>query len=165
MPEEILLTEEGRNRKQEELEYRSSVLRKEIAERLKEARAFGDLSENAEYDAAKNEQAENEAKILKLEDELRHATIVDDSDYEEGVVNVNSLVTVREKKAKTNKVYAILGASEADPFQGIISNVSPIGQALLKHKVGDVVEVETPGGKRIFEIKKIEKYDAKKDEK
>ena len=164
MGDEILLTKEGYAKLKAEYEELVSVTRKEVAERLKEARAFGDLSENAEYGAAKNEQSEVEARILKLEQMLRQAKIMDDSDYEEGVVNAGSSVTVFDKNAGVEKVYTILGASESDPFKGIISNVSPIGKGLLKHKVGDVVEIETPGGKVTLEIRAIQMYSAGKDE-
>ena len=164
MGDEILLTKEGYAKLKAEYEELVSVTRKEVAERLKEARAFGDLSENAEYDAAKNEQSEVEARILKLEQMLRQAKIMDDSDYEEGIVNAGSSVTVFDKNAGVEKVYTILGASESDPFNGIISNVSPIGKGLLKHKVGDEVEIETPGGKVTLEIRKIQMYSAGKDE-
>ena len=164
MGEEILLTKEGYAKLKAEYEELVSVTRKEVAERLKEARAFGDLSENAEYDAAKNEQSEVEARILKLEQMLRQAKIMDDSDYEEGVVNAGSSVTVFDKNAGVEKVYTILGASESDPFNGIISNVSPIGKGLLKHKVGDEVEIETPAGKVTLEIRKIQMYTAGKED-
>lgn len=153
MPEEeVLLTREGYDKINEEYEQLISVTRKEIAERIKEARDFGDISENAEYDAAKNEQAEIEERIQKLEALIRNATIIDDTSDRKGIVDVGDTVVLRQVGQKKEIKYQIVGSTEADPFEGKISNESVVGAALLGKKVGDKVEVEVPTGKKKYEI-------------
>lgn len=153
MPEEeVLLTREGYEKIKEEYELHISVTRKEIAERIKEAREFGDISENAEYDAAKNEQAELEERIQKLESFMRNAKIIDDNRDSKGVVDVGDTVILRQIGQKNEVKYQIVGSTEADPFEGKISNESAVGAALLGKKVGDKIEVEVPNGKKKYEI-------------
>ena len=129
----------------------------EIAEQIKIARSFGDLSENAEYDAAKNEQAKNEYDIVQLENMLRNAILIDEDSLDTETVNVGAIVVMQNETADMKMEYQIVGSAEADPMEGRISNESPIGKAILGYKVGDVVDAQTPGGAvrmRILEIKK-----------
>lgn len=156
MADEIMLTKEGFDKVKAEYEELVTVERKAVAERLKEARAFGDLSENAEYDAAKNEQAELEERIAKLDNMMRNAIIVDYSTQAKGIVNVGTKINIRNKTKKQNEEYSIVVAAEADLFEGKISNESAVGKALVGHKVGDVVEVELPAGKVVYEIISVE---------
>ena len=138
--------------RRQKLDYLKGERRLEIAEMLKIARGFGDLSENAEYDAAKNEQAKNEYDIAVLEDELQHVHIIDESTLASGGVNIGPTVTVRNAKNGFETTYQIVGTTEADPRQGKISNESPIGAALIGHKAGEKVDVHTPGGLLELEI-------------
>lgn len=155
--EEMLLTQEGYDKIIAEHEELVSVRRKEVAERLKEAISYGDLSENAEYDSAKNEQAELEERIDKLEDMMKRARIVSEADMKGDVVSVGLTITVRDLGIDEEEVYTIVGATESDPFNGKISNESTVGRGLLGHKVGDVVDVEVPDGFIRYEVIKIEK--------
>ena len=143
---EIWLTPEEIQKREERLEYLKSARRLEIAEQLKVARAFGDLSENAEYDAAKNEQAKNEYDIVQLENELKNAKVIDESTLDSSTVGVGSTVKMTDLSDKSVMNYQIVGSAESDPLNGKISNESPIGKAMLGHKKGDVVEITTPGG-------------------
>ena len=143
---DIWLTEREVEKRRQKLDYLKGERRLEIAEMLKIARGFGDLSENAEYDAAKNEQAKNEYDIAVLEDELQHEHIIDESDLASGGVNIGTTVTLRNLKNETEVTYQIVGTTEADPRNGKISNESPIGAALMGHKAGEKVDVHTPGG-------------------
>ncbi|MGI6721474.1 MAG: transcription elongation factor GreA [Anaerovoracaceae bacterium] len=145
MPEEVLLTKEGYEKIKEEHEQLVSVTRREVAERIKEARAFGDISENAEYDAAKNEQAEVEARINKLEDMMRKAKIIDEATATKGKVNIGSKIKIKELGSGREGEYTIVGSTEADPFAAKISNESAVGRAVIGHKVGDEVDVEVKG--------------------
>ena len=147
-----LLTQEGYNKLEEELEYLKAVKRKEVAERLKVAISFGDLSENAEYDEAKNEQAKLEEQILKLDEKLRKAVIIDESQIDLNIVTVGSIVKVFDFDFDEEVEYVIVGSAEADPFEGKISNESPVGSALVGKKVGDIVEVSVPDGINKFEV-------------
>ncbi len=144
--EEVILSKEGFEELKKELEELKLVKRPEIIERIKFARSQGDLSENAEYDAAKNEQAQIEGKILELEDKIKRATIIDESDKKSGIVTIGSVVTVFDEDLKEESVYQITGTTEADinsnPVK--ISNESPIGKALLGKKKGEKVTVEAP---------------------
>ena len=149
---EIWLTEREVEKRRQKLDYLKGERRLEIAEMLKIARGFGDLSENAEYDAAKNEQAKNEYDIAVLEDELQHVHIIDESALTSGGVNIGTTVTVRNAKNGFEAVYQIVGTTEADPRKGKISNESPIGAALTGHKAGEKVDVHTPGGLLELEI-------------
>ena len=149
---EIWLTEREVEKRRQKLEYLKGERRLEIAEMLKIARGFGDLSENAEYDAAKNEQAKNEYDIAVLEDELQHVHIIDETTLASGGVNIGTTVTVRNAANGFTATYQIVGTTEADPRKGKISNESPIGAALMGHKAGEKVDVHTPGGLLELEI-------------
>ena len=155
MTEEVLLTKEGLEKIKEEYDRHVSVTRAEVAERIKEARSFGDLSENAEYDAAKQEQAELEERINKLESMMRNAKIIDEDSSVEGIVNIGNTVIVKEKGSKEKVKFQIVGATEADPFEGKISNESAVGKALIGNKKGDIVEVEVIDGKITYKIMEI----------
>lgn len=144
--EQVLLTQEGYDKIVADLEELTAVRRKEVAEKLKDAIAQGDISENADYDAAKNEQAELEEKINKLENMIRMAKIIEHTDVDESVVSVGLKVRVKDMEDKEEDEYIIVGATEADPFAGKISNESPVGKALLGHKVGQTVPVEVQEG-------------------
>ena len=157
MPKDVILTPEGLANLKSELDHLSTARRREIAARIKEAREFGDISENAEYDDAKNEQAMLEARIAQLEDKLRKATVVDESQVDSDVVSVGSRVRVKDQKSGQSAAYQIVGSAEADPSQSKLSNESPVGAALLGHKRGDVVTVSVPRGpSRKLKITKIE---------
>ena len=144
--EGVVLTHQGVKELEEKLEYLKTVRRLEIAEEIKTARAFGDLSENAEYDEAKNEQAKIEGEIVMLENMLRNATVVDQEDVDVQRVNVGTTVKVLDKEYVEEIEYKIVGSAEADLSTNKISNESPVGKALLGKKVGNLVKVETPGG-------------------
>ena len=144
--EGVVLTHQGVKELEEKLEYLKTVRRLEIAEEIKTARAFGDLSENAEYDEAKNEQAKIEGEIVMLENMLRNATVVDQEDVDVQRVNVGTRVKVLDKEYDEEIEYKIVGSAEADLSTNKISNESPVGKALLGKKVGNLVKVETPGG-------------------
>ena len=147
-----VVSAEGLRQMEEKLKYMTTVRRAEVAEHLNIARGFGDLSENAEYDAAKNEQAKNEYDIAVLEDELQHVHIIDETALASGGVNIGTTVTVRNAKSGFETAYQIVGTTEADPRKGKISNESPIGAALLGRKAGEKVDVHTPGGLLELEI-------------
>jgi len=154
MPEkEVLLTKEGLVRLEEELNYLRAKKRKEVAERIKEALEFGDITENSEYEDAKNEQAFVEGRIMALQNLLRNARVVEESDTE--TVGVGSKVTVRDLSSEEEIEYLIVGTAEADPAQAKISNESPVGKALMGHKVGDMVEIEVPAGHVCYQIMAI----------
>ncbi len=140
----IVLTDEGLKKLEEELEYLKTERRRDIADKIKVALSFGDLSENSEYDEAKNEQAMVEARITELEEKLKNVEIIDADDITTDKVNVGSVVKVYDGEYKEENTYTIVGSTEADPFNGFISDESPIGKALMGHKVGDTVEVEAP---------------------
>ena len=144
--EGVVLTHQGVKELEQKLEYLKTVRRLEIAEEIKTARAFGDLSENAEYDEAKNEQAKIEGEIVMLENMLRNATVVEQEDVDVQRVNVGTTVKVLDKDYNEEIEYKIVGSAEADLSTNKISNESPVGRALLGKKVGNLVKVETPGG-------------------
>ncbi len=154
---EVLLTYEGLKKLEEELEFLKGEKRKEIADRIKQSLAFGDISENSEYDEAKNEQAQNEVRIVQLEGMLKNASIIDEEEVDTKVVNLGAKVKIRDAKSKEEYDYQIVGSTEADPASNRISNESPVGSALLGHKVGDSVDIEVPGGKLKFKIVSIYK--------
>ena len=147
---EIWLTPDEYKKRQERLENMKGAERLKIAEMLKEARAQGDLSENAEYDAAKDLQAKLEYDIVQLDEELKNAKVIDEETIDRTIINVGTTVSLSMKmpgdKKPSDKVFRIVGSAETDPANGLISNESPIGKALLGHKPGDVVEVSTPMG-------------------
>jgi transcription elongation factor GreA len=149
----VYLTSEGLKKLQEELEFLRKDKRKEVAQRLHEAMEDGELIENAEYEAAKNEQAFVEGRILEIEHMIAQAQVIERGKSKD-VVQVGSTVTVKENGKKTEK-YTIVGVAEANPKEGLISNESPLGRALLEHKVGDDVEVKAPAGPLRFRIVKI----------
>src|SRR6201995_4792541 len=155
MPKDVILTPEGLANLKSELETLSTTRRREIAARIKEAREFGDISENAEYDDAKNEQAMLEARIASLEDKLRSATVVGASDLGTDVVRVGSVVHVKDEAGKANKS-RIVGSAEAKPAEAKLSNESPVGRALIGRKRGDEVSIVTPRGDRQLKINKID---------
>ena len=152
---EFLLTQEGYDKLEEELENLKVVKRKEVAERIKVAISFGDLSENAEYDEAKKEQAQVEERILKLENMVRKAVIIDESKIDLNVVTIGSIVKVKDLEFDEEVEYTIVGSTEADPYDGKISNESPVGKALLGRAAKEVVEVQVPDGVAKFEILEI----------
>lgn len=157
MTEEVLLTKEGLEKIKEEYDRHISVTRAEVAERLKEARSFGDLSENAEYDAAKEEQADLEERINKLEAMMRNAKIIEEDADATDKVNVGNTVTLRREGEKDTVQYQIVGATETDPFKGRISNESAVGKAVIGAAIGEIVEVEVPDGKIHYEVVAINK--------
>ena len=154
---ETWLTPEEIQKREERLEYLKTARRLEIAEALKIARGFGDLSENAEYDAAKNEQAKNEYDIVQLENELKNAKVIDAATLDTKVVNVGATVNLINLDTKAKMSFQIVGSAETDPVNGRISNESPIGKAMLGRKAGDVVDVGTPGGLLRLKIASIGK--------
>jgi len=147
-----IMTYEGVKKLEEELEYLKTIKRKEITEKIKVALGYGDLSENSEYDEAKNEQAFVEGRILQLENMLRHASIIDESEIPADTVSVGSIVKVKDFEFDEEVEYTIVGSAEADPINYKISNESPVGSALMGKKVGDTVEVSVPDGVNKFEI-------------
>ncbi|HBV44508.1 MAG TPA: transcription elongation factor GreA [Ruminococcaceae bacterium] len=152
MEKQIVLTRESYDAKVKELEQLKTTGRDEIAERIKVARSFGDLSENSEYDEAMNEQAKLEAKIARLENDIRNANILDEDNLNAGVVHPGSKVKVENVETGKKSEYTILGSSESNPSQGIISDQSPIGKSLIGNRKGDVVDVSLPTGK-ILQLK------------
>lgn len=149
---QVFLTMEGLKKLEEELDQLKSVQRKEVAERIKQALSFGDISENSEYDQAKNDQAQLEERIIKLEMILRNARIIDEDEITTDIVSIGSKVLVKDLEYDEEMEYLIVGSAEADPYDGKISNESPLGSALLGRKKGDVVEVEVPDGTISYEI-------------
>ena len=154
MPKDVILTAEGLTNLKAELDHLANDRRREVAARIKEAREFGDISENAEYDDAKNEQAMLEARIAQLEDKLRSATVIDASELKTDVVRVGSVVHVKDEGGKGTR-YTIVGSAESNPAQLRLSNESPVGKALLGHKRGEEVVFTTPSGERKLTITKI----------
>nr|WP_144920336.1 transcription elongation factor GreA [Paenibacillus bovis] len=140
------MTEAGKEKLEQELEFLKTVRRKEVVERIKIARSFGDLSENSEYDSAKEEQAFVEGRITTLENMIRNAKIIKDDDLNTDLITLGKTVTFIELPDGEEETYTIVGSAEADPFEGKISNDSPIAKSLIGHKVGEEVVVQTPGG-------------------
>ena len=156
MQKDVILTPEGLEKLKQEIEYLSTDKRREVAERIKEAREFGDISENSEYDDAKNEQAMLEARIATLEDKLRSASVINASELSADVVRVGSQVHIKDDNGKT-ATYTIVGSTEADPSANRLSNESPVGKALVGRKKGDTAKVTLPNGKtRQLTVTKIE---------
>jgi transcription elongation factor GreA len=154
---EVILTPEGVAKLEKKLEHLKTVRRREIAERIKQAIAFGDISENAEYDEAKNEQAFIEGEIITLENMLRVARVIDEEDISTDVVNIGATVRVLDMEFNEELEYIIVGSAEADPAHSKISNESPVGRALIGKSIGDVVEVAVPDGVIEFKILDIRK--------
>ena len=155
MAEEILLTQEGYDKIVAEHEELVSVRRKEVSERLKESISYGDLSENAEYDSAKDEQAELEERIVKLENMIRTAKIIDENDMSNDFVGVGLNVEIKDVDSGEKMEFTIVGSTEADPFAGKISNESLVGQHLLGKKKGEIVEIVVPDGILHYKVENI----------
>lgn len=151
------ITPEGLRKLEEEIEHMSTVRRREVSERIREARDFGDISENAEYDDAKNEQAQIEAQINQLEERLRRSTVVEEGPTDTGSVGFGSIVHIKDQKSGTSRKFQIVGSTEADLADGKLSSESPIGAALIGAKVNQIVSIPSPKGlEKQFKITKIE---------
>lgn len=157
MPKQVMLTEEGLKKLEDELESLKGEKRKEIAEKIKVALSFGDLSENSEYDEAKNEQAIMEARIAELEAILKNVKVIDEHELSTEMIHVGSKVKLYDNKFKEEVEYKIVGSNEADPIESKISDESPVGAGLLGHKVGDIVTIETPAGQTSYKVLNISK--------
>ena len=155
--QEVILTQEGYDKLEEELNHLKTVKRTEIAERIKVARGFGDLSENAEYDEAKSAQSENEAQIAELETKLRNAKVIDAKEIDTKTVQIGNLVKVHDLEFDEDVEYTIVGSTEVNLKDNKISNESPMGKALLGKKKGDIVDVEAPEGTIKFKVLAIKK--------
>ena len=157
MPKDVILTPEGLQRLKDELEQLSTDRRREVAERIKEAREFGDITENAEYDDAKNEQAMIESRIATLQEKLRMATVIQTEDLSTDVVQIGSVVHVKDEKTGKSVKYTIVGSAEARPEEHKLSNESPVGRALIGRKRNETVAVKVPRGPaRKLKITKID---------
>ena len=154
---EVILTQEGYNNLEKELNFLKTEKRADIADRIKVALGFGDLSENSEYDEAKNAQAENEVKIAELENKLRHAKIIDEKDIDTETVQIGNIVKVLDVEFDEKIEYTIVGSTEVDLAENKISNESPLGEALLGAKKNQVVEVNAPAGVMKYKILSIKK--------
>lgn len=152
---QVILTYEGVKKVEEELEYLKTVKRKEVTQKIKVALSFGDLSENSEYDEAKNEQAFVEGRIATLENMLKNAKIIDDDDIKTDVVSVGCVVKVKDLEFDDEMEFTIVGSAEADPMQMKISNEAPIGMGLLGKKIGEKAEIPVPDGVTVYEILEI----------
>ena len=152
---EVILTPEGYKKLQEEIEYLSNDKRREVAERIRIAREFGDITENAEYDDAKNEQALLEHRIATLEERLKAARVVTKKEIKSGEVSIGTKVRLRDVKANKTVEYHIVGSAEADPTENKLSNESPVGKAIIGHKKGETVEVVAPRGSMKYKILEI----------
>jgi transcription elongation factor GreA len=154
---ESLITPEGLEKLKAQLDEMQTVRRREVAERIKEAREFGDITENSEYDDAKNEQAMLEQRIAQMEERVRRATVIDEKQLDSGVVSVGVKVHVKDQKSGDSRKFQLVGSAEANPAEEKLSHESPIGRALMGRKRGEIVEVEVPRGpKRQLKITKIE---------
>ncbi len=157
MARESMITKEGLEKLRGEIEYLSTEKRRDVATRIKEAREFGDISENSEYDDAKNEQAMLEQRIAQLEERLRRATVIDEAHVDTDVVSVGVVVHVKDQKSGESRKFQIVGSTEANPAEHKLSNESPIGKALIGNKRGEIVTVDVPRGpKKKLKITKIE---------
>lgn len=155
---QIVLTYEGVKKIEDELENLKTVKRKEVTQKIKTAISFGDLSENSEYDEAKNEQAFVEGRIATLENMLRNARILDDDEIKTDIVSIGSIVKVKDLEFDDELEFTIVGSAEADPMAMKISNEAPIGRGLLGKKVGEKVEIQVPDGTSIFEVLEIRRH-------
>ena len=153
---ETQITAEGLQKLEEELAQRKSVIREEILQRIKEARAQGDLSENSEYDQAKEDQGKNESRIVELEQMIKTAVIIDTSaSSKEGKVSLGCTVVLKDMETDEEETYTLVGTTEADPFDNKISNESPVGKAVIGKKIGDVVVAVTPAGELSYKILEV----------
>lgn len=150
-----IMTYEGIKKLEDELEFLKTVKRRDITEKIKVALSFGDLSENAEYDEAKNEQAFVEGRILQLENMLKNADILDESEIHSDIINVGSVVKAKDLEFGDIEEYTVVGSAEADPINNKISSESPVGRGFMGKRVGDVIEVTVPDGVSKFEIVEI----------
>ncbi|MGM0549132.1 MAG: transcription elongation factor GreA [Bacillota bacterium] len=157
MADQVMLTEEGFEKLEQELEYLETEKRREVAKRIKVAREFGDISENSEYDDAKNEQAFVEGRIQEIKNMLSNAHVVKDDEVTDKKVNLGTTVMLNDLDNDEQISYTLVGSAEADPLNYKISNESPIGKAILGHAIGDQVKVDTPGGEVNYEIISIKK--------
>ena len=153
----VILTTEGHQKLEQELEQLKTVRRKEVSEKIKVALSFGDLSENSEYDEAKNEQAMVEARIAEVEQMLKNASVLDESGITTDTIGVGSVIKIKHLKLGKEDNYKIVGSTEAAPLQKKISDESPVGKAMLGHHVGDIVDVEAPAGIIQYEVLEIGK--------
>ena len=157
MDKHVYLTKEGLEKLQQDLENMKTVRRKEVAERLKQAIGFGDLSENSEYDQAKNEQAFIEGEIQRMEEMLINVVVIEDgAKVDDGTITIGSKVVIRFVGEDEEEEYKIVGTVEADPMNNRISNESPVGKAIIGHKAGDIVDIEVPTGIVQYEIVKVD---------
>lgn len=152
---EVKLTREGLQQLEEELEYLKTKKRKEVSEKIKVALGFGDLSENSEYDEAKNEQAQVEARIVSLENKLKNAVVIDENERDTSKVELGATVLIKDIEFDEELKYKIVGSTEADPDEGKLSDESPLGKALLGMSEGKIVDVDAPAGVLKYEILKI----------
>lgn len=155
MDEKVFISAEGLKEVEERLVYLKSIRRKEVADKIAEARSYGDLSENSEYDIAREEQATVEAEIFELENKVKHAVIIDPKKISTSKVNVGCTVAVLNMKLNKEFSYKIVGDTESDPAKGIISNISPVGAGLVGKKVGEIATIKTPGGVVNLKVLKI----------
>jgi transcription elongation factor GreA len=159
---EIVLTAEGLTKLETELDELKTVHRRDVNDRIRQAKEYGDLSENAEYENAKQEQAFIEGRILKLEGMIRNARIIDESEYAADEVHLGAIVKVKDLKSNEGYEFSIVGSAEADPSNRRISNESPLGRALIGHKKGETVDVSTPRGLAKYKIESIKSSSPKK---
>lgn len=156
-PKKYLMTAEGIKKLEDELEFIKTVKRREITEKIKVALSFGDLSENAEYDEAKNEQGFVEGRITQLETMLRNSEVIDESEIQNDIVSVGSIVRVRDYEFDEEVEFKIVGSAEAEPENDKISNESPVGSSLIGKRVGDIIDVSIPDGTNKYEVLEIKK--------
>ena len=154
---EVVLTYEGLKKLEDELEFLRGTKRKEVAERIKQALSFGDISENSEYDEAKNEQAQVEGRIVQLESMLKNAKVIDEDEVNTDSVSLGSKVRLLDMEFDEEIEYLIVGSTEANPLKSKISNESPVGSAIIGHKIGDIVDVQVPDGVIRFKVLEISK--------
>lgn len=158
MAEKKMMTVEGLKKLEDELNERKIVLRKEIADKIREAREQGDLSENAEYDAARDEQRDNEAKIEELENLIKNAVVISDEDIDHSVANVGSAVKIKDLASDEELEFSIVGSAEVNSLEFKISNESPLGKAMIGKQVGDVIEVDFMGNIVKYEVLEVKRY-------
>ncbi len=154
---QTVITDEGLKKLEQELEFLKTVKRKEVAEKIKVALSFGDLSENSEYDEAKNDQAILEGRIAEIENQLKNVRVLDESELTTEKIHIGSKIKIQDMDDDEVYEYKIVGSTESDPVKGLISDEAPVGKGLLDHKVGDVVEIEIPNGLAKYKVLEISK--------